>query len=230
MKTIIEGGLSSKNSPMYTIDSFLLANMNTNIDGIHVDIYLTKDNEIVLINQQILKSLGINEQYINDNTLSKIKKLNIGTRVKQNQVVSIEALLKIFTNKYVIVTLKENQDTSKNYLLVTVLLEYVNKYPNIKWYLTTSSTNILNLILSHNTEAKIGKIVNSEQDSDYSLDFFSTDINNINSLKNKTDSTTILCNIDTKEKYNFLNKYNASFKELFVIINNYNLIIDNHLQ
>ena len=230
MKTIIEGGLSSKNSPIYTVDSFMLANANQNIDGIHVDIYLTKDNEIVLINQQTLKSLGVNEQYINDNTLSKIKKLNIGTRVKQNQVVSIEALLKIFTNKYIIVTLKENQDTSKNYLLVTVLLEYVNKYPNIKWYLTTSSTNILNLILSHNTEAKIGKIVNSRQDSDYSLDFFSTDINNINSLKNKPDSTIILCDIDTKEKYVFLNKYNASFKELFVIINNYNLIIDNHLK
>lgn len=230
MKTIIEGGLSSKNSPIYTIDSFMLANANQNIDGIKVDSYLTKDNKIVLINQQILKSLGINEQYINDNTLSEIKKLNIGTRVKKNQVVSIDDLLKIFTNKYILVTLKENQDSSKNYLLVTVLLEYVNKYPNIKWYLTTSSTNILNLILSHNTEAKIGKIVNSEQDSDYSLDFFSTDINNINLLKNKTDSIIILCDIDTKEKYAFLNKYNASFKELFVIINNYNLIIDNHLK
>lgn len=106
MKIITEGGISSKNSPIYTIDSFKLANKNNKVDGIKIDIYLTKDNKIILLNEEVIKKTGIDVQFICEHTFSYLENLNIGTKVKRNKIISIDELLKTYKHKYIVVNIK----------------------------------------------------------------------------------------------------------------------------
>jgi len=228
MKIITEGGISSKNSPIYTIDSFKLANKNNKVDGIKIDIYLTKDNKIILLNEEVMKKTGIDVQFICEHTFSYLENLNIGTKVKRNKIISIDELLKTYKHKYIVVNIKENQ--YRNDILVKTLFKYVNNNTNIEWFLMSNSSKIVNLLYSQETNAKIGKIVNNYKDTTYSFDFYSTNIENINLFPDKKDSIIVINDVNTQNDLIQLFKYKNNFNNLFAITNNYGLITNKYIK
>lgn len=205
----------------------MLASSNKQIDGIKIDAYLTKDNKIALLNEEIMKKIGIAKEYIHNNSFDKIENLNIGTKVKQNKIISFDKLLQIYTNKYIIINLKENHNNDRNSMLVKNILNCTKSNSNIKYFFTSNSLNILNLILEENVDVKVGKFVNNSNDTNYSFDFYTVDVNNINLIPHKKNYIVVVSDIDSKEKYNFITRYNNKFKDLFFIFNDYNFTINN---
>ena len=96
---IADGGISSKNSPNYSIESFLISKNKNYTFAIKSDVYQTKDNVFILLDDEIKKKLAINNSYIKSRTYCQLKKLNIGNKVKKHLIVSLNELINISNNQ-----------------------------------------------------------------------------------------------------------------------------------
>lgn len=175
-KIIAEGGIQTKNSPLFSSSAYLLAK-NSEIIGIKVNTYLTLDNNIVIADDEILRLKGINKKYINNNNYKDIQKLNIGNKVKKHYLITIDELFNLLKNsdKYIILNLID--ECENNQILVDKIKKITDSYSNI--YVMSSSIDIINLLLSSNLNAKIGINITENSDWNYILDFYCVTYPNI---------------------------------------------------
>ena len=118
-RLIANGGISSKNSPNYSKESFLISKNKNYMFAIKSDVYQTKDNVFVLLDDCIKKRLAINNLYIKNHTYYELKKLNIGNKVKKHSIMSLNELLNISNDKDNII-LNVSGDIDISYLKIII--------------------------------------------------------------------------------------------------------------
>ena len=209
VKIISDGGIPSKNFPNYSETSFLLACNKDYVSGFKVDIYVTKDCKFVLVNEEVLKKIGISEEYVRNHTYKDIKNINYGSKIKLHYLVNLEYLFKICKkNKYLIINIRNKYLNDKE-------TEYLNRLlieNNSDTLLVSSSSNQLLKKIDNNLNK--GLIINSEKDWEYSYFFYITKEKYLTDaiLNEKTKSNTLIfinCNrdCDSVNKYNYKNIY-----------------------
>ena len=101
---IAHRGYSDK-YPENTIPSFQAA-LNLGADMIELDVYLSSDNQLVVIHDHSLSKTTNGSGYVWDHTLSELKKLDAGSwfssKFKNIQIPSLQEVLDIFANKILI--------------------------------------------------------------------------------------------------------------------------------
>lgn len=203
-----KGGLSSKNCPNFTEESLLLANRKEYIKGLYLDVFLTKDNIIIPVNN--------NDKIIckQKNKLCKldyidVKKVNIGTKIKRNYILNINDIFKIQDINYIIINLEGN-----NINIIDKIKELASKNTQVNFYITSSNKEILEKLFEENKNYKIGIFVDDTKDLSYSCDFYI--INNIHLLKDldklfNQNKTIFINNINTKNDLNKILNYSINY-------------------
>lgn len=177
MNFIAQGGISSKNTPSNCKDAFSLALHTNYIEGIAVNVYLTKDQHIVLSDQIHLDNISNGKGKITDHELSHLKHLNFGSKIKHQDIMTLEELLPLFDNstKMLVIHLTDQNDKEKNKIMINKVIQIIQKYPKINLYLKTAKKDMILYLSSLNTKAQIGiTIINMSPDIDqYQVDFYS---------------------------------------------------------
>ena len=181
--------MGSKNSPNYTSESFLIVNKKDKIHGIKVDVHLTKDKKLIVLDNETMKKIGINETYINNHTLKSLINLNIGTKAKKNFPISLNALISILNNdKIIIINIVDNNNIDDLTYSISNLFTGIQANNNI--YVYGSSMQLLDKIISQKLNVKVGTILN-ENNEYYATDFHVIDKdlfkrNNVRLILNNT--------------------------------------------
>ncbi|MGN1000883.1 MAG: hypothetical protein ACI4OG_02990 [Bacilli bacterium] len=131
-----------------------------------------------MADKEILTKNGISPQYINENNLKDIKKLNIGSKIKKSSIITIEEFIKNHNcNNIVVININDSKD--KNCIIVDKILEILHNN-TINAFITSNSQDIIELLLEKDTNAKIGIYVLDNSKWRYSFDFYIVPKENIN--------------------------------------------------
>lgn len=123
-------------APENTIPSFKLA-IEAGVDGIELDVHMTKDGELVVIHDDTLDRTTTGSGYVKDYTINELRKLDAGVKFgvewRGVKIPTLDEVLREFGNKTsFVIELKHGSDV----------------YPSIE-------EEVLNLVKKHNVKAKI---------------------------------------------------------------------------
>ena len=197
MNTIYNGGISSKNTPLYTKDGFLISLKKDYSSGIYVDAFLTKDNELILVDETISKILGLDEKKIKEKDYKQIKNINCGTKVKNQSLISLQELINIFNdNLFLIVNLCNNDLSSKE---IDIVNSFFLKNNFNKLIICSKSVDILKRL-----DNLLNKCLYIAEESDwnYSFNYYVSEEKFINKsiINNLVRSNSTVFLLDSKEQ------------------------------
>jgi len=190
-----------------------------------VDTYISKDNYLVVVDKNTLLRTGINKEYINNNSLNTIKKLNSGTKIKRNSLLSLDELLKIWKNKLLIINLipTHNKDNE----ILNKIAKLSSKYNNLM--LISQAQFITDKLLSLQPDIKVGIFIDNPEKWKYSFDFYVASTSNLDIIeikeKIKNKIPVFITEIKNVENLSSLkNKLNDNINNIYFISNNIELI------
>jgi len=159
MFLIAEGGISTKNTLVNTKGAISLS-VNTNyISGISLNVAYTKDEVFIIVDRESLMFTTKGAGYIRDNTYNDLLHFNIGTKILNARVVTLNEVLDIYSNTDKMLVLNLDYQGNRTEQYTYQLLELISKYPNVNIYLKSFDEDILNILKNSNTKARIGIII-----------------------------------------------------------------------
>jgi glycerophosphoryl diester phosphodiesterase len=197
MFLIADGGISTKNTLVNTKGAISLSLNTSFISGISLNVAYTKDEVFIIADRDSLMFTTQGSGYMQNNTYNDLLHFNIGTKVLNARVVTLNEVLEIYNNtdKMLVLNLDYQGERTEQYTYQ--LLALISNYPNINIFLKSFDETILSILKNSNTKAKIGIIISD---------------NNLEELNNN---------------YNFyvINSYLVSKDNLISKINNNKLIM-----
>lgn len=229
MNLISDGGISSKNSPNYTAESFLINKKSCHCNGYKIDICITNDNKLIAIDNNTKKRANITNKYIESHNYSMLKNLNIGTQVKKNNILILDKILSVIKPETDIFLLIDTDNKINE--IIDQIIKIINSNPNFKWNILCRSKKILNQLLNSEKKFKIGIIVEENNDWYYSADFYYLDKEKFNPqiIKEKlNDNLEILIDgITSKEEMNSIkNLIDVENENIYFVTKNINCLND----
>lgn len=209
MKCITAYGISTKTVPCSTRDSVLLSLKSIYLTGIKLDVYLTADKVLVVLN---LSSLTLPSSFlpISKCPYYRLKNYNIGDKVRNHSIIALEDVLKIYqhSSKMLILNLPDHED--QNALFVDLINNLINKYPNPNIYIKSSYEEILIYLKDCKKVVKIGLLMNKDNINKWTddYDFYVIDTDEVpvefiksRLLKKQIVMTKLIETSDQLEKY-----------------------------
>ena len=225
MKIIANGGASTKNVASNTMDAITLGLKAPYIDGFKFKLYLTKDNEIITLSDDIVNffTKGLNK--IDDFTLKDFLYFNVGSRVQKQQIITLKQILNIFQNKnkYLILELADQKEN--NALFTDLVLNMVRSYESIiNIYLESESKEIVEYLKSTDNSYPIGIRVTENSKDNWYIDVDFYDINttllddfNIRD-KIKDNKLIMIDQVNRMEVFDLIyNEYKDVFNFIYII-------------
>jgi len=228
MYLIAEGGIPTKNTLVNTKGAISLSLNTSYISGISLNVAYTKDEVFVIADRESLMFTTQGSGYLQYNTYNDLLHFNIGTKVLNARVVTLNEVLEIYNNtdKMLVLNLDYQGERTEQYTYQ--LLALISNYPNINIFLKSFDNTILSILKNSNTKARIGIIIDDNNldklNNDY--DFYvinsylvdrDTIISRINS--NKLIMTELISN--GSDLINYYYRYGS------YILNNLYVISDN---
>ncbi|MBE6151703.1 MAG: hypothetical protein E7165_00095 [Firmicutes bacterium] len=156
------------------------------INGIEIDVRITKDRELVLIHDPIIDFISNGHGIVKYMMLNELRKYQYGK--SKEPLVTLEEVLKKYTDKILLIELKE---IGNDYiLLATELVKLLNKYPDIDVYICSFNFRLLNYLKNNYPYIKCGLIIGyglNKLNINNTFDFLVVSSNNLH-LLNKKDS------------------------------------------
>lgn len=168
MKILVRSGTNTKNTPSDSRDSFLLAINTDYVNGIEVNLNLTKDGEIVIYNDNSI--MGHPKHKIADLTLADISKYNLGTKVKKHSIVTLEELLELFKTTTKLLVLNLENHGENNDVFIDKVVQIINGYPNDNIYVKSPCKEIILNIKDKIDKAHTGAVIRNEEEYFWGLD------------------------------------------------------------
>ncbi len=187
-----------KDSHLYSENSLKAINTSLNqnyIDGIEIDVRITKDNEVVLIHDAVIDFISDGRGIVKYMTLKELRKYRYG-KSKEPISTLIEVLNSINNNKIILIELKEMGNDFVD--LVEETIKIINKY-NLNIYISSFNYALLNYIKSNYSNIKCGLIIGYGLNTLYlknSFDFNIVSYKYISKISN--DKLTFAFNSDNK--------------------------------
>lgn len=225
MNLIAHRGLQSKNSRENTLEAILLANKNSLVDGVEIDVRLTKDNQLVVIHDEFIDRVSDGRGKVSDMSLERLRRFNYGSRIKPSTINTLKEVLDKFEpGTFLIIELKT--DENKESLLVSKVLETIKNYPDLKIWLQSSNELAVNY-LKRNGHCTTGIVINKMNQSllDMDVSFYSLEecIVTKDMVREKIDSKkqvlvwTITCK---KQMEQLKEKVGNYLDKIYIISNN----------
>lgn len=175
-----------------TIDAILYSLNKDYIDGVELDVRMTKDKKIVIFHNFLIDDKKHPIKAVSTLNYRDIKKYNIGTNNNIVHVPLLNDLLKKIknTNKKIIIEIKEESNDYE--VIVKQVIKILDKY-KLNYYLCSFNYGLISYLNKNYSKYKVGILIGL--------------LINDNKLKNNFDFVSITMN--------YLNKWDFS-KETFV--------------
>lgn len=162
MYLIADGGISTKNTLVNTKGAISLS-LNTNyISGISLNVSYTKDEVFIITDRDSLMFTTKGSGYIENNTYNDLLHFNIGTKILNARVVTLNEVLEIYNNSNKMLILNLDYQGNRTEQYTYQLLALISNYPNINIYLKSFDEKIISILKKSNTKAKIGIIISND--------------------------------------------------------------------
>ena len=157
MEIISHRGNNNHKYKENTLEAILDSINKEYIDGVEIDIRITKDGKIVVIHDAVINEVSDGVGIVKEMTLKQLKKYNFGTKEHPAKITTLEQVLNNITNhKKIIIELKEE---TRNYLrLVEKLNKILRKYPDRNILLCSFNYDLCQYI-KKNYEYKVGLLI-----------------------------------------------------------------------
>lgn len=176
MKVITRYGISSKNTPQDTYDSLLLAINTDYIDGVEVNLNMTKDKEIIIYQSDSIEN---NPNYkIKESTLNDLAKHNLGSKVKKHRILTLKEALKLFESTSKLLILNFNDFGKLNLEMIKKTSSLVNLFPNDNVYIKSPCKEVILEMQNYIKKAKMGAVIMNLEPYfwELDLDFYSISV------------------------------------------------------
>ena len=185
------------------------------ISGIEFDIRITKDKNIIIYHDMLIRDNDGNIYTVKQKNLSEIKNININIPTLE------EFLKKVNSQKILLIEIKEESDDFD--IFIIKLFNILKKYKNLNIYICSFNYKLIKKIKAKYSRYKcgliIGYLMNTNNISN-NLDFFLYSYNYLE-LINK-DKEIFIFTINKKEK---LRKINDNLSNYYIISDNSYLLI-----
>lgn len=207
-----------------TMDAFLEALKKDQIDGIELDVRITKDKEFVIIHNALINQTSNGNGFVKDKTLKELRKYNFGTKKHPSKISTLKEVLDLdFQNKILLIELKAERNwEEKN---IHQLLKLILKYQHQKIYLVSFNRLLIDLIHKKEPTIKVGLcITNVINRSFLNKDYAFQSVHY--SLAKEVDPSmeTFFWTVNKKEIKESIRRYIPSFKLNLVTDDPENLI------
>lgn len=190
MKIIAHRGIHDKYKPN-TKEALLQALNDSYIDGIELDIRITKDKKIVIIHDPIINFISNGSGIVKKLTYKKLLKYNFGTKENPSKILLLDDFLKMIkTNKIILIDIKEETNNYK--ILIKKLVSIILKY-NLNIYICSFNYELIKEIKNYKTGLIIGKNINKKRKYNH----FTFNVIHIDS-EYKTKKETFIWAVDSK--------------------------------
>lgn len=126
------------------------------IDGIEIDVRITKDKRLVLIHDLVIDFLSDGTGIVSHMNLRDLQKYKYG-KSKEEIIILDEVLNKITTNKIIIIELKE---MGNNYIdLVDETIKLISKYPYLNIFISSFNFLLLTYLKNNYPSIRCGLII-----------------------------------------------------------------------
>ena len=177
MKYIVKGGVTSRNVPANSMDALWLSMHSPHLSGVHLNVFLTKDQEVVLYEGPMVDH---GKENIHDLTFRHLERRNFGTRIRRHSIVRLEDALKALNeeNRMVLISLGDTKDLQ----LVKKVLEITEQFSGLDIYLVSEDKEIVLYLKQATKKQRVGvKITGGNENNwDMDVDFYVVDKNSIN--------------------------------------------------
>lgn len=185
------------------------------ISGIEIDVRLTKDKKLVLCHDITINRTSNGTGLISKMTLKELKKYNFGTKTKKEKIPTLNEILKIETNKIILIEIKEEKKENND--LIKNLYSAINKSKNKNIYITSFNYKILEKLKNEYPNLKCGLLTGTfinKNHKNHNFDFEIITSYNIN--KRNTNKITFIWALNTKKRYQELKEIET--KETYYIV------------
>ncbi len=157
MNFIAHRGLQARNSCENTLEAILLGDKNPHIKGVEIDVRLTKDNQVVVIHDDIIDRVSDGTGYVKDMSLKRLRLYNYGTIIKPATINTLEEVLKKYSrNSFLIIEIKD--EGMRNSIISHEVLKIINKYSYLNIFIQSFSKEIIDYF-KKNSNFKIGALI-----------------------------------------------------------------------
>ncbi|MDD2435146.1 MAG: glycerophosphodiester phosphodiesterase [Bacilli bacterium] len=155
MKLISHRGNNNHHYLENTKDAIINSLSKHYIDGVEIDVRITKDSEIVVFHDSFVDLISDGMGEIKDLTLVELKKLTLG---KKERIATLDEILgAIKTNKKIIIEIKEG--TNKYKKLVDEVYLIIKKYPYLNIEICSFNYKLVKYFKRKYKKVRVGLII-----------------------------------------------------------------------
>lgn len=225
MHLVAHRGLHSKNTKENTLGAILLGDGNKHIDGVEIDVRLTKDNKVVVIHDNTIDRTSNGAGMVREMSLDRLKRFNYGSFIKRSTISTLEEVLNKFSSDtLLIIELKDELD--KNDILASKVVDITSKYPDINICFKSFSKGIVEYLKMYSNRP-VGILINKNNTEllNLDVDFYSISKHVINSdiVKELMDQNKIIMvwTINSKEEMELLRQNLEGYlTDIYIISDN----------
>lgn len=176
LKFIVKDGVTSRNTPASSKKALELTIHTLHVDGVETNVYLTKDDCLIIYPEERIYGIPIIEQNFTD-----LRGYNLGSRVKHHFLIPLQEALDVFKNSKKEFVLQLSDHGNKNRQYVEKIIFLISQYPKINIYLKSDSEEIITLLSNSKIQHQVGAIIDSFDSKlcHFPLDFYSLNIENM---------------------------------------------------
>lgn len=147
MKLIAHRGKDNHKYYENTKEALLWCLKQDYIDGVELDVRLTKDKKLIMYHNTSLVNLGIDRKFIANENLKDLRKINLGTKERPYYIQTLEEFLnKVKSNKIIIIDVKKEIGSIDEEL--EILEKIICKYRSLQIFVCSFCYGIVKLSTS----------------------------------------------------------------------------------
>ncbi len=226
MNLIAYRGLSSKNVAYHTKDAIILALNADYLSGISMHVRLTKDQELVVYDEEEFRIGNHSFGSIQDLSLNELRHFNVGNKIQRQMIPTLREILDCYrTEKILLLELADEQD--RNFLFAERVAALLNQYRNINLLVTSQSKELVLYLQDLLTTGKLGLTFTDPNDYQcpIAVDFYQIpfSFHDAEKVMQKLDNHygIVLSGISNPDEIVSLQeKYSENFSRLFLVAHN----------
>lgn len=167
------------------------------IDGIEIDVRITKDKKVVVVHNMLLDLISNGSGLVKNKTLKELKMYTFG---KEYQICTLEEILKIMNNKKLLIEIKEESHDYKCF--ISIINSLIKKYSALDILVCSFNYDLLKDLAKLNNKIKCALIVNQIINNDKIYNHFNSNLVSFRMLSKAKNSDYIwtVNNVETYKK------------------------------
>lgn len=159
IKWIAHRGNGVTKYPENSCEALMQALSHPMIDGVELDVRLTKDHEVIIFHDATLERMSNGIGFVRDKAWEELKQLTLISGKYHTKISKLSDFLKhVHTSKIILIELKE--ETGDYKILADKVCRILERYSNLNLYLVSFRVDLMKYIEKKYPKYRVGVFVN----------------------------------------------------------------------